>query len=995
MLMKKSFNVISNILILAFLFQLIGCEMESSNKEELIRVTGTQNPTIKLDGTWKFSMTPPKEFWKPNINLGDWKDILVPGECGMQGFPIKHDVPYVYKTIISIPEDYENKNIRLKFDGVYSFSRVWVNGEFIREHKGGFTAWECDVTKFVNPGKNAELTVEFIDKKDDISYGSGYAKHQIGGILRSVWLKALPLNYFEYLYIDTELDNNYQNAKLKVSAKLSNDETSFIGIELYDTSYNKIELLEQFQKIKNGKNTFTFEIANPLKWDAEHPNLYTIKTNLFDQNKNLTYSKSEKIGFREVKVVGNKMLVNGKPIKLRGACRHDIHPLLGRTSTPEYDFKDVLLAKESNMNFIRTSHYPPSETFLNYCDEYGIYVEDESAVCFVNTHRMKGYNEIKQSGPEFEDQFLSQVEEMVHHHRNHPSVIIWSIGNESKYDEHIQRSYDYIKSVDSTRPVISSYPGLVPDSAKCYDILSMHYPSYTGSIWPQYGIGLENFEYQKMPALFDEWAHVACYNLPTLRTDPNVREFWGRSLDSMWMNIFESEGGLGGAIWGYIDETFMMPKSMEGFDDWWGIQELKGGEKVYKGPTIGYGEWGIIDTWRRKKPEFWSTKKAYSPTKILVKQITEFESGEELRIPIYNRFDHTNFNEIKIVWQYEKTKGEITDLTIEPHEKGELIIPENNWERNKFLIVEFLNQDNSLIDKYKLRFGKRDKKKIELKPGNLKISEEKDFVNILGRNYSVKLNLKNGLLENIISKNDTLIKSGPYLNILVFDNGDWATVPFYSKTDNWQLQFTNYSLHDGIFNISTKGNFENNLTVEYKIQIDENGLLNIDYSALNLPENKLIREAGIKFHVGNTITEMNWDRNPYWTIYPDYHLGLAQGSINLNEIKFSEYRKKPDHIWEMDGNDFYYHGLNYQSPLNRLAISTKENIFSFGLKTRNSASIMVYDSGEKACRIDKTVMGHNLYINDEWDYASLKWGNYQKNIKFEKQFMGNVNLQIQ
>ncbi len=199
--------------------------------------------------------------------------------------------------------------------------------------------------------------------------------------------------------------------------------------------------------------------------------------------------KTEKIGFREVKVEGNKLLVNGMPVKLRGACRHDIHPTLGRMTTPEYDLKDVLLARESNMNFIRTSHYPPSEAFLDYCDQYGIYVEDETAVCFVGSHRTEAYRAsgASQSDPEFTGRYLSQLEEMVQNHRNHPSVIIWSIGNENIFGSNFKESFKWVKENDPTRPVIYSYPGQVPDSLQMYEILSMHYPSWKGNL-NQYGI---------------------------------------------------------------------------------------------------------------------------------------------------------------------------------------------------------------------------------------------------------------------------------------------------------------------------------------------------------------------------------------------------------------------------------------------------------------------------------------------------------------------------
>jgi hypothetical protein len=247
---------------------------------------------------------------------------------------------------------------------------------------------------------------------------------------------------------------------------------------------------------------------------------------------------------------------------------------LGRVSTPEYELKDVLLAKESNMNYIRTSHYPPTDNFLQLCDEYGIYVEDETAVCFIINYRIEGYKaaENSQSDPAYTDRYLSQLEEMVENHRNHPSVVIWSIGNESIYGTNFKKSYDWVKANDKTRPVMFSYPGSAPDSIKPYDILSMHYPGYKGDL-DQYGKITKGFGFQEMPVIFDEWAHVACYDNETIIEDPNIRDFWGQSLDKMWAKTFDADGGLGGAIWGMIDETFMLPKDLAGFRDWWGIKD--------------------------------------------------------------------------------------------------------------------------------------------------------------------------------------------------------------------------------------------------------------------------------------------------------------------------------------------------------------------------------------------------------------------------------------
>jgi len=324
--------------------------------DQNIQVVGVRTPVVLLNGSWKFNMDPPGEFWKMDVDFQSWADIQVPGECQMQGMAIKHDQPFVYKKEFLVPDDYNGKQVRLVFYGVYSYARVWVNGIFVREHYGGFTRWECDISDIVTPGEVAILSVEVTDRADEISFGSGYAKHQIGGILRDVKLIALPEQSFKQLYFETDLDEEYQNAVLKLFYELENDSPSSVKFELFDPDDRLVGLVEE----ESQSAQLSFPVDNPDLWDAEHPNLYTIVTILMQDGEELLKT-SEKIGFREVQVEGNKLMVNGMPVKLRGACRHDIHPTLGRMTTAEYDLKDVLLAKECNMNFIRTSHYPPQK----------------------------------------------------------------------------------------------------------------------------------------------------------------------------------------------------------------------------------------------------------------------------------------------------------------------------------------------------------------------------------------------------------------------------------------------------------------------------------------------------------------------------------------------------------------------------------------------------------------------------------------------------------
>ena len=954
-------------------------------------VEGVKQPVINLNGTWKFTMNPPENFWENSVDFSAWSDIQVPGVCQMQGFAIKHDQPYVYKQQFDIPEDYNEKQIYLNFYGVYSYARIWVNGEFVREHFGGFTKWSADISKFVTPGEKAVLTVEIIDRTDDISYASGYAKHQIGGILRDVELEAQPKQHFKKLFFETDLDENYQNAVLNVFYELAQNSPVKMKVEIFDNKNVIVESTENEITLSVGK--LTVPVKTPEKWDSEHPYLYTVVTTLFENEKEILKT-SQKIGFREVKVDGNKLLVNGNPVKLRGACRHDIHPLLGRMTTAEYDEQDVLLAKEANMNFIRTSHYPPSEKFLEYCDEYGIYVEDETAVCFVGSHRTLAYQATgaTQNDSTFTARYLSQLEEMVQNHRDHASIIIWSIGNENVFGSNFVESFKWVKQNDTTRLVIFSYPGQVPDSLKIFDILSMHYPDWKGNL-NQYGISTKGFESPEKPMLFDEWAHVACYNNFELKEDPNVRNFWGQSLDSMWTYTFESDGGLGGAIWCMIDETFMLPENLEGFNEWWGILDPNIIPATYMGPCVGYGEWGIIDTWRRKKPEFWNTKKAYSPTKIYIKQIDNFESGKDLLVPVHNRFDHTNFSELKIVWKYGNQKGDLEKVNLEPHQKGELIIPGNNWQEGEKLNLRFYQNNTFLIDEYNIQIGKREVKLPNCENGNLKIDEEVNQIIISGKNFVLNVNKKIGLFENVKVNDEVLIQSGPYINLkLPGRRVQYSTVFMQDFATNWKLTNFNYELKDGIAEIQTEGKYDS-ISAKFTIQIDDNGVFNIDYEVKNTLKNKTIQEAGLKFLVGDNFQKLAWDRESYFTAYPENHLGAPVGEVDLTLKPEMKYREKPERGWEMDSKGFYYFGLNEELPFTNIARSLKENIFSFSLKTEK-AKIEVHSDGKQAGRFDEIDGQNTLIVNDVWDYNSLLWGNYMKMHPLEKEFGGWIIFSI-
>lgn len=962
-------------------------------------VAGVDNPVVSLNGQWEINTDTEGEFWLPDSTAGNWQPIRVPGEPMMQGFAIRHDEPFACRKWIAIPQDYADKKVQLRFDGVYNYARLWVNGQFVREHYGGFTRWESDITPFVTPGEEALVTLEITDRADGISYGSGYAKHPIGGILRDVSLRALPKVYPREICIVTNLDENYKHADLVVSGTISSRPVrGRIGISITDPYNTKIPL-QQKEIIIEDTGTFTIRnvMRSPHKWDAEHPRLYTLTLTYFEDGQPV-YRNDHKVGFRKVEINGNRMLVNGKEIKLRGANRHDIHPLLGRVSTPEYERRDVRLAKEANMNFIRTSHYPPTENFLTLCDEYGIYVEDESAVCFVGSHRTAAYYPgASESDTAFTGRYLSQLREMVVNHRNHPSVILWSIGNENSFGSNFKLSYDWVKATDTTRPVIFSYPGHVPDNVKAYEVLSMHYPGIDGNM-NQIGKITRDFGHPDLPAIFDEWAHVACYNNFTIKEDPNIRDFWGRSLDSMWTRVYEADGGLGGAIWGMIDETFMLPDTLPGFNNWWGIVDPHVIPAEYSGHTVGYGEWGIVDTWRRKKPEFWNTKKAYSPFKIVKTRFSPEEANGPLNVPVYNRFDHTNLSELKIKYRY-RGKNHLADkINLGPHQKGTLVLHSGKWLPGEPIYLEARDGNGRIIDQYTLRI---DEEKMETGPpetnSSLAVTGSDSTLTVgCNNNISLVFDKTTGQLRSIMNKWDKMNLSGPFFNLRSRGRSVIYSYHEIREYKGWKLLGFSWEESAGRVIIHSTGLCADSIEVDLMTTIMADAGMTIRYSASGIPAG-YIRELGIGFNLENAIDAISWKRDPYWSYYPEEHLSSAEGTSALYPTKLKSYRSTPPKDWAFDTKSFYYDGTVDEDADNRLvnrAKGTKENIREYSLLKDGSKVLTVTSDGQAHCRLSKTGDTLRLFISSEMDYVDLSWGNYQRNIAAESEYAGELSVKI-
>ena len=950
----------------------------------LQELAGVETPAVLLSGTWQFRYSPDSK----------WDKIQVPGEPAMQGYAIEHDKPFTYRKSFTVPADYAGKHTILRFDGVYSYARLFVNDTFVREHHGGFTRWDTDVTPFVRPGKKNEIRLEVTDRLDDISYASGYAHHPIGGILRDVTLFALPETCLYDFYAETHLDAAYEDAVLKIGYSSPVVGGAEVAYTLADPSGRRYPLAQSRFPLKEGGNMNELPVKNPLKWDAEHPNLYTLTITLSKDGKEIGRF-DRRIGFRDVKIEKDRMLVNGMPVKLRGACRHDIHPTLGRTTTAELDSLDVILFKRSNMNFVRTSHYPPTERFLEYCDRYGIYVESETAVCFVDTYRQKNYAPGKtQDSAEFTPRYLSQCREMVKSFRSHPSILFWSIGNESVYGTNFQQCWDWVKATDKTRPVIFSYPGSVGEKEPVYDILSMHYQDVNGNL-NQWNRSTHGFQGEGIPALFDEWAHPACYTYATLQEDPNIREFWGHSIERMWSGLFDAPGGLGGAIWGYVDETFMLPEPKVGTAFWKEFARTAKPED-YQGKCVGYGEWGIVDVWRREKPEFWATKKAYSPVRLMTTEVASFLSGQRLLLPLYNCFDHTDLDEIKIRYTYKGVEKELPAPSIAPHQKGLLVIPAEAWEEGELLSICFYTATGELLDAEQVSLGSDYHVRLadsEASPVNgvLQVEETAGMMTIKGDGFEIPFSKETGLICNATSKGQVIIEKGPFLHLDInLNHLTGAEVrksarKFLTSDSDWKKQSLTYTRKEGAVEVALSG-FYQDVQTDILIRISPAGEMNVSYVVAGQP-NGYLRETGLSFYLPERLDYLQWERKGMWSCYPEGAFAGNTGETSLYNPKQVRYGENPAQPWSADTHNYYYWadaGTNCDRPLTQMAKGMKENIYRYTLSATGVKAGLTVCSPDAslACRTSKRGDGQlMLYINNRWDYPEIAWGNYCKTLE--------------
>lgn len=926
---------------------------------------------VELSGEWSFNPTPETEFWKKSSVVG-WKKIEVPGEWVMQGFEVEKGKEAGYFRTFSVPKNWNGKRIKLRCNGIYSGSRIYINGEEAGSHLGGFTAFELDVTHLVKKGKENRIAVSVISETmaDFTSNASNYAVHPLGGISRDIYLFALADMNLGMFHASTSFDSTFTNATLKTEIDIMNEsksETDQLSLDftLKDTTGKEIPLkknTQAVQKLTAGearKMEISFDVVNPHKWNPEHPYLYTLTCQLKDK-RNVLHETSRRIGFRNVEVRGNQLFVNNRPIKLRGVCRHEVMPLRGRSVNNDMWRKDVELFRRGNVNYIRTSHYPPDEALMDACDELGMFIELEAPFCWA--HQAKVPEEMHY------DVLVNQHVEMVNLNRSHPSIILWSMGNESNlYAEYFKKAAEVVKQIDPTRPRIFSQWNPEADNGEL-EVTNHHYPGPTGP---------DKYRNSKRPVTFDEFCHLNAYNRLELAADPGLRNMWGVLLDRMWTQMYNSQGVLGGAIWAGIDDTFFLP-----------------GDRA-----VGYGTWGPIDGWRREKPEYWGMKKAFSPVKISLKG--NMDANGVVRFDVENRHLFSNLSDCSMEWSTGGRKGKVS-INLLPRQKGsfEITLPENlRQETSLNLVVTGVR--GFIVDEYKFQILPTQTQKQTLIAERITMEETAEAIEINSISGHFRIDKRSGLLSSG-QKGQTVLSNGPQLMVLPLNRegegiqmtGKGQTFkPFNPVCQNWVARSVVRTTDNDDICVQVRGTYKEAEGIfEYHFKTTGEVLFTYHFTLL---QDVSPRQTGLTFTLPSSFTQLSWKRDGYWTVYPKDHIGALEGTAELHNPSLplsglAGPSREPSVGWSLDQTAA---GAN-------MFRSTKENIHSANLRNEEGTSVHILSDGTQHFRAWKEgdvirflVADYNNAGNDTYltshsnvDFRPLKRGD---------QIKGAITLRIQ
>ncbi|TRX59050.1 DUF4981 domain-containing protein [Fulvivirga sp. M361] len=720
---------------------------------------------LSLNGKWRFHWAEnpgvrPVDFFKETFNVDHWAEIDVPSDWQMRGYgipiytnvkyPFEKKPPHIqshfnpvgsYRRVFDLPKDWVGEKVVLHFGAVNSAFFVWVNGKKSGFGKGSKTPREFDISRLLRPGANS-LAVE-VYRWSDGSYLEDQDMWRLSGIERDVYLYREPSIHLQDLFVKASLDNGYTHGELTIEADFGRKpKKGMVRFNLKDAEGHTV--FEERKPVKQSVVLET-EIDHVKKWSAEYPHLYTLIITLEGRMERTWYCG--RVGFRKVEIKEKQLMVNGKPIFLKGVNRHEHDEEDGHVVTREDMLADIILMKKHNINAVRTSHYPNDPLWYELCDEYGLYVVDEANI---ESHGMGSWlnhdyslDKTLGNNPDWKAAHLDRVRRMVERDKNHPSIIIWSLGNEAGSGQNFEDAAQWIKSRDPSRPVqyeqawLEDYTDIVvpmyPQLEHIREFLSLNDPR---------------------PFIMCEYAHAMGNSVG------NLADYW---------NLIESEPQLqGGFIWDWMDQG-LLKDTPTGKDYFYGGDFGPEGTPSDEDFCLN----GLIFPDRTIKPALKEVKKVYQNIKFRNPVMEE----KQISFDVYNFFSFTHTKDLSFRYQVlangkEVAGGPVTIKNIEPLGQGEMVISRNwqNVPNQEF----FLNLEVSLpsaipglpgghllaTEQFQLSAGATSFNPVSKENTELSLQELTDRYRIAGENFTAEFSKTTGELTSYTHGGRVLLK-GP------------------------------------------------------------------------------------------------------------------------------------------------------------------------------------------------------------------------------------------
>lgn len=838
-----------------------------------LRELPPESDRLDLGGEWAFSGGPFGGAGSATTGgvAGGGAATRVPGHIIYDSL-VPEDGVGTFQRTFELPESWAGRAVFLRCDGAYGRAEVYVNGALAGVHGSGATSFDVDVTPFLRPGGNtlAITLTEFTPYAvlDDMSW---YAHMSLLGIWRDIVLFSCPPLHLGQLDLDADWDPERGTGTLALDVDVINLDpaarTYDLDVTVRDRTGDTVHRSTRSGSIDgatSGRQSFVSEPLAVVPWSAEEPRLYDLEV-VVGADGGVAQAYQRRIGFRRVETRGNQLLVNGSPLRIRGVNRHDSRILKGRALSAADMRADVVNLRRANVNVIRTSHYPPSPHLLDACDEVGMFVFEQPPICFsggFDDHHWTRTNEAARLIP----YLLDVTAETIRRDRGRCSIIVWDLGNESRWGRGFDAQLALVRSMDPSRPTTFSFDlnelgaenELVRKPAEERpDIRSYHYPGWDRT-WQE---DLEWLNSYEQPVVLDEYAPLfaPCLRGPGegygLAIDPGIRDYWGAGYQPFMEAALRDRGCIGGLIWGGFGEVFAIPLDLTiGQGPWAHLPAtdyVRTRDHYPAEPGVfrrGDGDWGIFDAWNRPRPELWHVHKMYSPISVTGAEFNE--AGDRLDLTVLNRFTHRTLEGLGIrvtggalegASALAARPGETTSLALRPDPGSEVVR------------VEFWHPEGWLLDGYEWPW-----------PG----ASRPAAVAVLERAETLELDLSEPGSLTISGNGQRWLRGWPELHVL---DVDMPHVPVGSpRTDGGEV----VALGPGVARAPLVGwDWQGSISARI-----EGKTVVFDYECTYRGSRSFnAKEVGLTLRPSSELTGLWWRRVGEWSLYPADHIGRTSG----------------------------------------------------------------------------------------------------------------------